>query len=61
MSLTFSHTCLGTIGMSSASMVTCGAFVLITTVLSSVAVTDSKLVTKLPFAVRATSLVSIRL
>ena len=39
---TFSHTCFGTIGTSIASIVADGFFSLISTVCSSVAVTDSK-------------------
>jgi hypothetical protein len=55
MSVTSDHTCAGTIGTSSASMVACGCLVLITRVRSSVAVTDSKSAVKLPLAVAATS------
>jgi hypothetical protein len=55
MSATFDHTCSGTIGTSSASMVACGCLVRITTVRSSAAVTDSKSAVKLPLAVAASS------
>src|SRR5690606_16412481 len=50
---TFSHTCLGTIGTSSAVMVACGFFSLMTSRVGLGAVTVSKLETKLPLAVAA--------
>ena len=52
-SLTFSQTCSGTIGTSSAVMVACGFFSSTTSVVGSGAVTFSKLAVKLPFAVAA--------
>ena len=52
--------CLGTIGMSSASIVDCGCFKVMTSWFP-VAVTLEKLATKLPFAVAASVFVIIRL
>ncbi len=52
-SSTFSHTCLGTMGTSSAVIVACGFFSLMTSVVGFGAVTFSKLETKLPLAVAA--------
>lgn len=54
-SSTFSQTCLGTIGTSSAVMVACGFFSRMTSSVGLGAVTSSKLAVKLPFAVAAPS------
>ncbi|CAM5658371.1 hypothetical protein SNARM312S_07400 [Streptomyces narbonensis] len=50
---TFSQTCFGTIGTSSAVIVACGFLSSMTSVRGSVAVTFLKLAVKLPFAVAA--------
>lgn len=52
-SSTFSQTCLGTIGTSSAVIVACGFFSRITSWVGLGAVTSAKLPTKLPLAVAA--------
>lgn len=57
---TRSQTCLGTIGMSRASIVACGVLVRITTVRASGVVTEAKVATKFPLAVRASASRSIR-
>ncbi|GAB3889109.1 hypothetical protein GCM10029964_057970 [Kibdelosporangium lantanae] len=56
-SVTLDQMCSGTMGMSRASMVERGSFVLMTRVRSSGAVTVSQPWTKLPFAVAAVLLV----
>jgi serine protease inhibitor ecotin len=58
-SSTFSQTCFGTIGTSSAAMVACGFFSSMTSLVGLGAVTFSKFATKLPFAVPAPSSVII--
>lgn len=60
-SLTFSQTCLGTIGTSSAAIVACGSLSSMTSCVGLGAVTFLKLVTKLPFAWAAASSVIILL
>src|SRR5882757_5796493 len=58
---TFSQTCLGTIGTSSAVIVACGFFNSMTSSVGLGAVTFLKLATKLPLAVAAPSSVIILL
>lgn len=55
----FDQMCRGTIGTSSAAIVACGFFSRITSRVALGAVTSRKLVTKLPFAVAASSSVII--